>query len=235
MAFCNSCGANLTAGSRFCSKCGAPILASTLPSPGASAASPQTSASSVSVPPTAAVAGVPAAPPQGSGALKIILIAVCGLLLLAVISAAAIGFFAVHALKSRDTHIHQDGSNTKIETPFGNVEVTKDQDEAARNIGVDLYPGAQVRQEGASSATIGSMHTATLVVDSSDPVEKVSAFYKQKFPDATVTSCDAGRCTIVSNDHGRILTINIDSEGDKTKIQITNVSHKSDAENSSSH
>ena len=64
---------------------------------------------------------------------------------------------------------------------------------------------------------------------------KVSAFYKQKFPDATVTSCDAGRCTIVSNDHGRILTINIDSEGDKTKIQITNVSHKSDAENSSSH
>jgi hypothetical protein len=78
------------------------------------------------------------------------------------------------------------------------------------------------------------MHTATLVVESSDPVDQVSAFYKHKFPDATVTSCDADRCTIASNDHGRIITINIDSENDKTKIQITNVSHKSDSASSSS-
>ena len=67
----------------------------------------QASASPVSVPPTAAVAGVLAAPPQGSGALKIILIAVCGLLLLAVISAAAIGFFAVPV-----SYTHLEGIST---------------------------------------------------------------------------------------------------------------------------
>jgi hypothetical protein len=42
-----------------------------------------------------------------------------------------------------------------------------------------------------------------------------------------VTTSDAGRCTIISNDHGNMVTINIEAEGGKTKIQITNVTRKS--------
>jgi hypothetical protein len=49
-----------------------------------------------------------------------------------------------------------------------------------------------------------------------------------------VTSSDAGRCTIISNDHKSMITINIEAEGGKTKIQITNVTRKADAGNSSS-
>jgi hypothetical protein len=65
-------------------------------------------------------------------------------------------------------------------------------------------------------------------------VDKVASFYKSKFPNAMVTTSDAGRCTIISNDHKSMVTINIEAEGDKTKIQITNVTRKSDAANSSS-
>jgi hypothetical protein len=49
-----------------------------------------------------------------------------------------------------------------------------------------------------------------------------------------VTTSDAGRCTIISNDHRTMITINIEAQGDRTKIQITKVSHNSDAGNSSS-
>ncbi len=48
-----------------------------------------------------------------------------------------------------------------------------------------------------------------------------------------VTTSNSGRCTIIANEHDSMITINIEAQGDKTKIQITNVSHKS-GENSSS-
>jgi hypothetical protein len=140
---------------------------------------------------------------------------------------ASVGFFAWHV--AHRAHIRQEGDNVKVETPFGNVETTKDPGEAARNLGIDLYPGAVVRPNGSASATFGGVHTASVSSESSDSVDKVSAFYKAKFPNAMVTSSDPGRCTIISNDHRSIITINIEAAGDKTRIQITNVTGKSGA------
>jgi hypothetical protein len=222
MAFCNSCGTSIDPGTRFCSKCGAPILASTLPSAPATATSPAT--------PTVPVSS---APGQGGGALKAILIMVGVIVLLGVIGIASIAIFAVHALKGRNAHIHQDGNHVKVETPFGTVETTQDPEEAARYLGVDLYPGVEVLKNGANSATFGGVHTVSLNSQSTDSVDKVASFYKSKFPNAMVTTSDAGRCTIISNDHKNVVTINIGAEGGKTKIQITSVTRKSDATNSS--
>jgi hypothetical protein len=172
---------------------------------------------------------VPSAPAasssQGGGALKIILIAVGIIVLLGVLGAASVGFFAWRI--ARHAHVRQNGNNVSVETPFGTVETTKDPEEAARNIGVDLYPGAQVSKEGAASATFGAMHTASVSSESSDSVDQVANFYKSRFPNAMVTTSDAGRCTIVSNDHKGMVTIVIRADGSRTKIQITNVTHKS--------
>jgi flagellar basal body-associated protein FliL len=221
MAFCNSCGANITPGTRFCSKCGAAILASSLPP----AATPQAAAGSMSP--------VTSSPPaQGGGALKVILIVVGVIVLLGILSVASIGFFAWRV--ARHAHVHQDGNNVTVETPFGSVKTTQDPAEAARNLGVDLYPGAEVSRNGAQSATFGGVHTASLTSESTDSVDKVSSFYKAKFPNAMVSSSDAGRCTIISNDNKTMITINIEARGDKTKIQITRVSRNSDSTNSSS-
>src|SRR5579862_7063878 len=228
MAFCNGCGAALTAGTRFCSKCGAPILASTLPPsappPGAPSAANTAGAAPSSIPPAQPAAG-------GSNALKIVLLVVGGLVVLGLIGAAAVGTFAWRL--AHHSHVRQDGNNVRVETPFGTVQTTKDPQEAARNLGVDLYPGAQVTNDGASSTNFGGMHTATLNFETTDSPEKVCDFYKPKFPHAMVVTHESNQCNIVSHEHDNMITINVQGEGDKARIVITSV-RRSGGSNSSS-
>ncbi len=216
MAFCNSCGANIVPGTRFCNKCGAAILTSTLPpaasQPAAGPASPLSSTPPVQV----------SSPPSGGGgALKAILIVVGAIVLVVILCVASLGFFAWRI--AHRSHVRHEGDNVKVETPFGTVETTKDPQDAARNLGVDLYPGAQVMKEGAVSMTFGNVHTAALTFATSDSVDQVCNFYKPKFPKAMVVTSDTNQCTIVSNDHKNMITINAKTESGKTKIVISNV------------
>jgi|SRR5580704_1159625 hypothetical protein len=228
MAFCNSCGTTIVPGTRFCSKCGAAIVVSSL----APAATPQSAVSSAPPAVPAAPAPLTAAPTSGGGALKAILIVVGVIVLVGTLCVASLAFFAWRV--ARHAHIRQEGDNVKVETPFGTVETTKDPQAAARNLGVDLYPGAQVLNEGASSATFGEVHTASLKSETSDSLDKVSAFYKTRFPNAMVMTSDANQCTIVSNDQKNMITINIRVAGNKTRIIITNVTNKSGVANPTS-
>jgi len=216
MAFCNSCGASIAPGTRFCNKCGAAVLTSS-PAPAAASSAPP----AVSSP----------APASGGGALKAILIVVGVIVLFIILGVTSIAFFAWRV--AHHTRVRHDGDNVKVETPFGTVETTKDPQDAARNLGVDLYPGAEVLKEGSVSMTFGTVHTAALNFETSDSVEKVCSFYKPKFPNATVVTSEADQCTIVSNDHKNMITINAKIQSGKTRIAITNVS-SSDAANSSS-
>src|SRR5271155_3748857 len=215
MAFCNSCGANIASGTRFCNKCGAAVLVSS-PAPAAAAGPPPAPAP---------------APTSGGGALKAILIVVGVIVLVGILGVASVGFFAWRI--AHHTHVRHDGDNVKVETPFGTVETTKDPQEAARTLGVDPYPGAEVLKEGSASMTFGNVHTAALNFETSDSVDKVCSFYKPKFPNAMVVTSDANQCTIVSNDKKNMITINAKVDGSKTKIVISNVS-KSGAANSPS-
>jgi hypothetical protein len=217
MAFCNSCGANITPGTRFCNKCGAAILASTLPP----AANPPAAGD-----PVAPAAPVPLAvsarpPSSGGGGLKAILIVVGVVVLVGILGLAALGTLAWRI--ARRAHVRQDGNNVKVETPFGTVESTKDPQEAARNLGVDIYPGAQVQKDGSTSLTIGNVHTAALNAESTDSPDKVCNFYKSKFPNATVMSAGTNDCTIVSNDQNGSITIYVKTENGRTRIVITHV------------
>jgi zinc-ribbon domain len=221
MAFCNKCGASLAPGIRFCNQCGAAVIAS---SPAPNMANPAMAGS------TLPAASVPAG--QGGGALKVILIVVGVIALLGILAFGSIAFFAWHV--ARHAHMHQDGNNMRVETPFGNVETTKDPADAARNLGVDIYPGAELMRNGSSTATFGGVHTATISAQSNDSVDQVFNFYKAKFPNAMVTTSDSGRSTIISNDNKSMITINVESQGGRTKIMITSVSRKSDAANSPS-
>ena len=106
MAFCNSCGASIAPGIRFCSKCGAAILASS-PVPTAAAGSPPPIAA-------AAPAGSSPAPTSGGGALKAILIVVGVIALVAILGLASITFFAWRV--AHRTRIHQEGDNCLLYT-----------------------------------------------------------------------------------------------------------------------
>ncbi len=227
MAFCNSCGASIAPGIRFCNKCGAAILASSpVPAvtPAAAAGSP---------PPIAAAAraGSSPAPTSGGGALKAILIVVGVIALVAILGLASLTFFAWRV--AHRTRVHQEGDNVKVETPFGTVETTKNPQDAARNLGVDAYPGAQVMKEGSTSVTFGNVHTAALTFETSDSVDQVCSFYKPKFPNAMVMTTQTNQCTIVSNDQKNMITISAKIQNGRTRIAITNVSKAGGANPSS--
>ena len=208
MAFCNACGATLNPGTKFCNKCGAAVA------PGASTP-----------------AGAPAAPPPaqtptgGSSALKVILIVVAIIVGIGILGVATVGIIGYRIAKS--SHVSQNGDHVKVDTPFGSVETSKDPDQAAKDLGVDLYPGAQVQRNGASSAAFGGIRTVTAVFETPDAPDKVCTFYKSRFPGAMVTTSDQNRCTIVSNNQKNMITINVQTSGDMTKIQMTNVTKKS--------
>jgi hypothetical protein len=204
MAFCNKCGATLDAGTKFCNKCGA--VASTPPVPATSA---------TSVPPTG-----------GSSALKVILIVVAVIVGIGIIGMVTVGVVGYRIAKS--SRVSQQGDHVKVDTPFGSVETSKDPEQAAKDLGIDVYPGAEVQKNGASSATFGNIRTVTAFFESTDSPDKVCAFYKSKFPAAQVTTADQNRCTIVSNDRKNMVTINIEANGDNSKIQITSVTRKPD-------
>jgi hypothetical protein len=206
MAFCNSCGATLNPGTKFCNKCGAAVAAG---------------AATTGISSTA-----PAPPPTGgSSALKVILIVVAVIVLVGILGIATVGIIGYRI--ARSSRISQNGDHVKVDTPFGSVETSKDPDLAAKDLGVDLYPGAEVQRNGASSVSMGSVHTVTAVFETSDAPDKVCTFYKSRFPGAMVTTSEQNHCTIVSNDKKNMITINIEASGDNTKLQITNVSKKS--------
>jgi hypothetical protein len=215
MAFCNKCGTTITQGTRFCSKCGAPVLASGF------ATSTPTASPSLTNQPTP-----PAQPPQqgSSNALKIVLIIVGAVLIVGVLGLAALTFVGLRVAKH--THVKQEGEHVKVETPFGTVESTKDPEQAAKDLGIEIYPGAEVRQNGAASATVGSLHSVNAEFESDDPVDKVCSFYKSKFPNATVNTSDEHHCTIVSALPPNVITINVEPNGDGSRFQVSSVAKK---------
>lgn len=206
MAFCNACGAQLTEGTRFCSKCGAPITGTT--GAAAKAATPST----------------PAVTTAPSSALKTILIIVGAIVLIGIVGIASLTFIGMRL--ARHSRVTQEGEHVKVETPFGTAETSKDPEDAAKELGVDVYPGADPQKEGASTATFGRVRTVSAAFQSDDSVDKVCAFYRSKFPNATVSTSDQNRCTIVSNDPPNMITINVEPSGDGSKFQIASVSSK---------
>jgi zinc-ribbon domain len=209
MAFCNSCGTALGAGAKFCLKCGAPAPAGAAP-----AASSQ--------PPTATAA--PAAPAQSSGALKIILIVLAVIIGLGILGAGTAAYF-VHRAVSK-FHMENKDGNVHVETPFGSVESTQDPNEAARNVGVELYPGATVAKDGSANMTIGGMHTASVELDTSDPPSAVNDFYKSKFPNASVMSAQGDHYTLMTGDKNNMTTITIEPRDGMTRIHIAKITGK---------
>jgi hypothetical protein len=205
VAFCNACGATLEPGASFCKKCGVKVPAAA-PSP--TAPSPVATA------------------PSSNKGLKTFLIVVGVVVVLGVLGTVAATLVGLHI--ARRTHVTQSGDNVQVVTPFGKVTTSKDPDDAVRNIGVDIYPGAHALKTDAASVVMGGMKTVSAEFETPDSPDKVFEFYKHRFPHATVTEGDREHYTIVSTDRGSILTINIEESGGGTHFHIANVIGKPD-------
>jgi hypothetical protein len=205
MAFCNSCGANIETGAKFCAKCGAVIAGA----------------------PTVNPSNPIATPAQSNSTVKIILIVVLGIVGLGILGSVAATLIGLRI--ARNTHVSSDGKHVKVETPMGTVESSENADDALRNIGVDVYPGAQVMQNNAANVNVPGMHTVAVNLETDDPPEKVAEFYRSQLPHANVNVSDDKHYTIVSTRDKNLITVSIGPEDGKTMINIATVSGKAAA------
>ncbi len=204
MAFCNSCGNNLQSGAKFCAKCGAVQAA----------------------PSGVQAAPAPAAPaqPQGSSVLKIVLLVVAAVVVLGMVAVGVVTYVGLRI--ARQTRIENSGGKVRVESPFGSVETATNTADLARDLGVDVYPGARAVNGKAANISIAGMHTVTAEFETNDSADQVAQFYRSKFPNANVSSSSQGHTTIVSTANGNMVTITIDPEGAATRIHIANISGK---------
>jgi hypothetical protein len=161
----------------------------------------------VSIPPNPAYRNVPLPPPATSGntVLKIVLIVIGIFVLFGVVVAGAIGFGAYRFAKS--AHKDRNG-NVSISTPNGTITTGTSADISEDELGTALYPGAVSGQGSMNMKTPdGSMVTA--VYTSTDPSDKIVAFYREKLGD---------QASIVQNSDGTVLS---SGEKDKDNIVIT--------------
>jgi hypothetical protein len=204
MAFCNSCGAQLADGTKFCSKCGAAVTGA----------------------PVASQPIAPGPPPSkgGSSALKIILIIIGIIVVLFILSMVTCGI-VFHRI-AKNARVSQKGDNVKVETPFGSMETSSDPEKTAQELGIEVYPGAQVQKNGTASITLGSFHTVTAVFESSDAAEKVCDFYRSRLPGGSVNSSDQNQCSIIAGEKGNSTTVTVQSSGDGSRFTIVKMSRK---------
>lgn len=203
MAFCNSCGTPLEANAKFCTKCG-------------------TTAPASGVQPAASPAA-PGRPAQSSG-LKIVLIVVGVIIGLGILGTAVSAFMAWRF--ARNVRVESKNGNVEVRTPLGTVVSTDNPEEAARNLGVDVYPGASAVKGSAASVSMGGTHNVTAEFVTDDPPAKVAGFYNKKFPRATVSQSEGDHYAIVSMSDRGMITIGIEPEDGKTHIKIATVTGK---------
>jgi hypothetical protein len=215
-SFCSKCGGRLSPDTRFCGACGAPTDI---------AASPAASASvgtAGQIPAGQAVAQAPAAAAPSSGVLKLVLIIFGAFVGLGLLSAVAV-MFGVWRI-SRSVHVDRSGGVT-ISTPGGKISTgpTSVAHLTESEVGAPIYPGA-IAQEGGFKLGAENGSMATYVFKTSDSVQQVLGFYRDKFGAKTsvIETPHGGVVTAATNDNeGIMLTIGRDQDDNKTSITVT--------------
>lgn len=164
----------------------------------------------------------PTAPPKsGGGALKIILI-ILGVFAFMFLLVVCVLIYACHRVKQA-IQVDSKSGATSLSIPgmTANTGVTISADE----LGIDIYPGAEASQKGNMRMTMGGNSVVTAVFLTSDPTDKVVAFYKGKMA-SDASSMDFGGTAILtekkSNKEQIMVTVtqNPAQSGANTRIQI---------------
>ena len=214
-SFCSKCGAALFPDTRFCQGCGAPTGFATAPAAAVPAGQ-------------VALAPAPVTAPS-SGTAKVVLIIVGVIVGLGMLTAVAV-MFGLWRI-SRSVHVDRAGGMT-ITTPAGKFSSgrTSTAHLSESEVGAPIYPGA-VAEEGGFKLGGDSGTMATYVFKTSDSVQQVLAFYRDKFGPKTsvVETPQGGIVTAAKNDNeGVMVTVGRNDNEDKTSITITHATSTRD-------
>jgi hypothetical protein len=216
MAFCTSCGATLDPAMHFCTACGTAVPAAT----GSPAAPPApVSAAPAPAAPYGSAPVSTTTTPGGSGVAKVIIIVVVILLGLSLLAGVAgiLGFRYI----ARRVKVDTNGERAKVTTPFGTV-IAGDAAETARNLGVDVYPGARPLPGGAS-VNVGNFHTSAAEFQTPDSPDQVASWYRSRYPRSQINVADQNERTMVFSTSKGMVTIAIQARDNATHIAISSV------------
>lgn len=202
MAFCTGCGAQIDDNVSFCTKCGAKTGAA---------------GQAVSTGGAAAAPAMQAAPAKGNNTVLKVVLVIVGIFVLFGILAVAGMFYVGYKVKNS---VKVDGNTATIDTPWGKVASTNDPEAVAKQLNVDLYPGAKAT-DTSGVVTLGNITTGAMTLETSDSVDAVMNFYKAKYPKAQVMSSGDSHSVLMVGDKDNLLTITVDGSGGTTTIQIS--------------
>jgi hypothetical protein len=202
VSFCTACGQTMDPASAFCTKCGAKT----------EAPPPLTSAT------TASAAAAPA-PAKSGGALKIVLI-VLGVIF--VLGITVVGGLIYMGKRMVDSAIQttDDGKVTKVETPFGKFESSKDVKEVMEKIGVEVYPGATPVEDGTSSTAFGEVEITGAQFRTAATVDEVMEFYRGKYPDSQYVDLGSSKMLSMGDPEKSHVVINVSRDDGETETGI---------------
>jgi hypothetical protein len=154
-----------------------------------------------------------AMPPRsgGSSAVKIVLIIVGVFVFLGVLVVAVIGYGVYKVRKA----IHVDGSTgaATLSVPGMSMNADPAMKFTASELGTEIYPGAEPKKSGSMRMSIAGSSVVSAAFLTSDPVDKVVAFYKDKLG-SNATSMEFGGTSILTS-----------KIGDREQVSVTIVQH----------
>jgi hypothetical protein len=167
----------------------------------------------------------PVPAPKSGGALKIVLIIIGVILALMILMFGLLAYGCYHIAHSI---AHTEHGKTTTSILGTTVTSTNSATFTAADLGVDIYPGA-TPADGGSKMEVATASIVTAMYTTSDPVEKVEAFYKDKFG-STATDLNMGGTAIIVHkisDKERVtMTVTRDSQAGNTKITIQHTKAK---------
>jgi hypothetical protein len=159
----------------------------------------------------------------GSSALKIILIIVGVFVFLGVLVVGVIGYGVYKVRKA--FHVNNETGAASLSVPGMSMNADPGMKFTSSELGTDIYPGAEPKKSGNMRMSIAGSSVVTAAFLTSDPAEKVVAFYKDRLG-SDATSMDFGGTAILTSkktDHEQV-TVTIvqhtNQEDGKTQIQI---------------
>jgi len=116
--------------------------------------------------------------------------------------------------------IRQDGSGLEIKTPFLSMNVKPAHGDPSQ-LGLPLYPGAQLVADNYYEIKIGSIHQITVVEETADSCDQAIAHYCSWMPALREDDRDgAGRFFVADTPEG-LLELHFYRHGSMTRIDIS--------------
>ena len=177
----------------------------------------------------------PPAPPQPPGSRShIITIALLFVALMGLLACVAAWVGLRFLSNAVHVQVEQQGSGKKevsIRTPLGSIEVNQDVNEAS--LGLPIYPGAtHIKDHNSATVNLDIANEAKVRVlagkfETSDSVDKVIAFYRERLGDQVTKFKDKneeGKTVFEMKHDKQDKVVALKSDGDKTEIELVRVS-----------